>query len=84
MVANFQKLDLETLVEKVDRLVYNILNKIKEDENGGQRIDTEDLCELLEDFGGRDYVVWTKLSNDMPLSNEDKAYLKDILNKRAS
>ena len=83
MVANFQKLDLESLVDKVDRLVYNILRNIKEGDRG-QEIDVECLCELLEDFGGRDYIVWTKLSNDMPLSQEDKDYLKEILNKRAS
>lgn len=83
MVAEFQKLDLESLVDKTDRFVYRILDNIKE-EDGVQKIDVENLCELLEDFCGRDYIVWTKLSNDMPLSDEDKGYLKDILNKRAS
>ena len=83
MVANFQKLDIETLVEKVDNLIYRVLGEIKE-EDGKQEIDVELLLEHLEDFAGRDYIVWTKLSHDYPLSQEDKDYLKEILNKRAS
>lgn len=83
MVANFQKLDLETLVDAADKLMYRILSNITE-KDGKQEIDTETLCELLEDFGGRDYIVHMKLENDLPLSQEDKDYLKEILNKRAS
>ncbi len=83
MVANFQKLDLETLVDKLDRLVYRILSNIN-DGDSGQEIDTETLCDLLEDFCGRDYIVHMKLDNDFPLSKEDKDYLKEILKKRAS
>lgn len=81
--AEYQKQDLENLVSNVDKLVYDILSNIKDGDNG-QEIDAECLLELLENFGGRDYIVHMKLENDFPLSQEDKDYLKEILNKRMS
>lgn len=81
--AEFQKKDLESLVESNKRLVYDILRSINEGSKG-QEIDVECLLELLEGFCGRDYIVHMKLENDFPLSQEDKDYLKEMLNKRMS
>lgn len=77
MVAEFQKLDLETLVQKVDTLVYDILRNI---ENG--KIDTDILCELIEDFAGREYVVVMKLKNDIELLDEDKDFIAKYIEKK--
>lgn len=77
MVAEFQKIDIETLVQKVDTLVYDILRNI---ENG--KIDTEILCELLEDFAGREYVIVMKLKNGIELLDEDKNFIAEYIEKK--
>lgn len=82
MRAQFQKLDLETLVEKVDVLVVDILKNISEDGQGKPKIDVDILCDILESFGGRDYIVWTKLTNNLLLTEDDKEYLSQVLNKK--
>lgn len=77
MVAEFQKLDHETLVQRTDTLLYDILRNI---ENG--KIDTDILCELIEDFAGREYVIVMKLKNDIELLDEDKDFIAKYIEKK--
>ena len=77
MVAEFQKLDHETLVQRADTLVYDILRNIS-----GGKIDTDILCELIEDFAGREYVIVTKLKNDIELLDEDRDFIAKYIEKK--
>ena len=84
MKAKFQDYDLKTLQEKVDGFVYRLLEIIKEDDRDDEKVYVEDLCQVVEDFAGRDYVVATKLKNDFVMSEWDKEYLVETLNKKVS
>lgn len=77
MVAEFQKLDIETLVQKVDKLVYDILSNI---ENG--EIDTDILCEIIEGFAGREYVMVMKVKNKLELLDEDRDFIAKYIEKK--
>lgn len=66
---------LPGLQTAVDALVYRLLNIIGD----GDDLDAESLSETLEEFAGRDYIVHTKVANDIPLSDEDRSYLCNII-----
>lgn len=83
MKAKFQNYDLETLQNKVDCLVARLLALIYEERNDEIRIDVESVCEELEEFAGRDYIVATKLENGYVMSQWDKEYLIDLLKKES-
>ena len=58
-------------------MVYDILRNI---ENG--KIDTDILCALIEDFAGREYVMVTKLQNNIELLDEDKDFIAKYIEKK--
>ena len=66
---------LPGLQTAVDALVYRLLNIIGD----GDDLDAESLLDTIEEFAGRDYVVYTKVTNDIPLSVEDRSYLCNII-----
>jgi hypothetical protein len=69
---------LPGLQTAVDALVYRLLNIIGD----GDDLDAESLSYALEEFAGRDYIVHTKVANDIPLSENDKLYLCDIIKNK--
>ena len=66
---------LPGLQAAVDALVYRLLNIIGD----GDDLDAESLLDTIEEFAGRDYVVYTKVTNDILLSDEDRSYLCNII-----
>ena len=69
---------LPGLQAAVDALVYRLLNIIGD----GDDLDADSLSYALEEFAGRDYIVHTKVANDIPLSENDKLYLCDIIKNK--
>lgn len=77
MTAKFMTLTLEQLQQQVDGLIYRLLTFNEESLN------IADLCEELEEFAGRDYIVYTKLTaSEMQLTQYDREYLSNILTER--
>lgn len=80
MESKFKKLSLEQLHQAIENLIYRLLQLREEDNN----VDIDDLCSELEDFAGRDYIIWTKLHNELPLLQSDNDYLSELLSKNAN
>ena len=84
ITAEFQKKDLESLVQSCEKLVYGILCNMNINDMGRLGIDPETLCEHLENFAGREYVVNMKLKEDMPLASWDKEFLQELVDKKSN
>ena len=69
---------LPGLQTAVDALVFQLLNII----GNGDNLDADSLSYMLEEFAGRDYIVHTKVANDIPLSENDRSYLCDIIKNK--
>lgn len=81
MEPKFKKLTLLQLQQAVEKLIETILGIIEEDH---YTIDGEDICCTLADFAGRDYIIYTKIENDLPLSADDKLYIASLIKNNAN
>lgn len=77
MVAKFRNLAGTSLEVNIEKLLIGI---VCNSDNKGN-IDAESLSDILDEFAGKDYMLWLKLQNDVPLSPSDREYLSLLLDK---
>lgn len=78
MKAKFNDFNIMQINSAMEELTRDLLRLIEEDYDS---VDNGLLLEVLEKHVGKDYLVCKKLDENIPLTREDRAWLRGVIEK---
>lgn len=78
MKAKFNDFNIMQINSAMEELTRDLLRLIEEDYDS---VDNGLLLEVLEKHVGKDYLVYKKLDENIPLTREDRAWLCGVIEK---